>query len=86
MEVGQAVALGAADTGVAIRAAAIAADLDFVPLAEERFDLVFTPGAAADPRLARLLDTLAGPAFRRELEGFGGYDAGETGHVVEGAA
>ncbi len=86
MEVGQAIALGAADAGIAIRAAAIAAELDFIQLAEERFDLAFAPGAAADPRLARLLDTLAGRAFRRDLESFGGYDAGETGRVVAGAA
>jgi putative molybdopterin biosynthesis protein len=82
LDVARAVALGAADAGVAIRNAALAFGLDFVPLAEERFDLVLGSDAAADPRVARLLDTLTGRAFRRELDCLGGYRTGDTGRVT----
>jgi len=81
LEVGRAVALGAADAGVAIEAAALAFGLDFVPLAQERFDLVLHADDARDPRLGRLLDGVDDPFFRRELEAWGGYDASLTGQV-----
>ena len=77
--VAQAVALGAADAGVATECVAVAFGLDFLPLSEERFDLVVPGVLAADPRLAPLLDTLASGAFHRELAGLPGYDAREAG-------
>jgi molybdate-binding protein/transcriptional regulator with XRE-family HTH domain len=80
MEVAQAVALGAADAGIAIRAAALAWGQGFVPLAEERFDLVLR--GDPDPRLDRLLDALDGRPFRRELASLGGYGVEETGQQV----
>ncbi len=83
MGVAQAVALGAADVGVAALPAALAFDLDFVPLAVERFDLVFDTAGRDDPRLARLGDLLASAGFRRDLESVGGYDARATGMRVE---
>jgi putative molybdopterin biosynthesis protein len=40
MSVAAAVANGSVDTGMGIRAAANALGLDFVPVAEERYDLI----------------------------------------------
>lgn len=71
--VAQAVALGAADAGVATRGAAHAFGLGFVPLSEERFDLVLPAGAEADLRVGRLLDALRSRAFQRELRSLHGY-------------
>ena len=82
LQVAQAVAMGAADAGVVARSAAIAHGLDFVPLSEERFDLVFPKEWSADPRAGRIVETLEGRAFRRELATLGGYDTRESGHVV----
>lgn len=79
MEVAETIALGAADAGIAIRGAALAYGLGFLPLAEERFDLVFPRELAKDPRLERLVDTLGSQSFRRELDLVGGYATGETG-------
>lgn len=73
MDVGRAVALGAADVGPATRDVALALGLDFIPIAEERFDLVLTPAALTDARLQRLLDVLVSAEFRRELTELG-YD------------
>lgn len=87
LELAQAIALGAADTGIATRDAAIAHGLAFTPLAEERYDLVIPRALADDPRLARLLDALVSHGFRRELTSVG-YDTTPTGAQVslEGAS
>jgi putative molybdopterin biosynthesis protein len=82
LDVAQRIATGGADVGVVARAAAMAFGLEFMPLAEERFDLVLPKALAADPRVIRLLDMLEGRAFRRELASLGGYDAAESGRVV----
>ena len=82
LQVAQAVAMGAADAGIVARSAAIAHGLDFVPLSEERFDLVFPKEWSADVRAGRIVETLEGRAFRRELASLGGYDTRESGHVV----
>jgi len=82
MEVAEAIALGTADAGIAIRSAALAWGLDFIPLAEERFDLVVPRELAVDPRVERLVDVLGSRGFRRELDAVGGYLSAETGRQV----
>jgi putative molybdopterin biosynthesis protein len=82
--VGAAVALGAADVGVAAEHAALAHDLEFVPLDEERFDLTFDASFVDDPRYQRLGDLLSSHAFRTDLQGLGGYDTKNTGSVPVG--
>lgn len=81
LEVAQAIAMGAADAGLATRDAALAYDLDFIAISEERYDLVLPQAALDDARLQRLLDTLTSAAFRRELTALG-YDARPAGTRV----
>src|SRR5439155_613234 len=80
-QVAQAVAMGAADAGVVARSAAVAHGLDFVPLSEERFDLVFPKEWSGDARAGRIVETLEGRAFRRELASLGGYDTRRSGQL-----
>ncbi len=82
LAVAHAVALGAADAGIATRCAAAALGLRFLPLSEERFDLVVPKQLIATKGVARLLDALATRAFRRELESLAGYATDRTGDVV----
>lgn len=83
LDVARAVASGLADVGVATRDAAQALGLAFVPLAEERYDLVVERDEASDPRLSRMLDALTSGSFRRELAVLG-YDPRNSGaHVAE---
>ena len=77
--VAQAVAWGAADVGVAAEHAALAHDLGFIPLDDERFDLVFPRARADDPRIVRLGEVLTSRAFREDLASLGGYDTSNTG-------
>jgi molybdate-binding protein/DNA-binding XRE family transcriptional regulator len=73
---------GLADCCVATRCAARAFGLDFVPLTEERYDLVIRREHLQLAAVQRFLDTLAEAAFRRELEDLCGYDTHETGRRV----
>lgn len=81
LNVARAIALGAADVGLATRDAALAFGLRFLPLAEERYDLVIPQSLLTDPRIARLLDVLASRAGRRDLESLG-YDVSGAGDRV----
>lgn len=81
LEVAQAVALGAADAGIATRDAALAFGLDFVPLAQERYDLALPLALSSEPRLQRWFDALSSAAVRRELA-FLGYDVTQAGTRV----
>jgi len=83
LAVAQAVGMGLVDVGIATRASALALQLDFVPLAEERSDLVVPQELCADSRVARMIDALESRAFRRELGSLGGYQLSESGHLVE---
>ena len=73
---------GHADCCVATRAAARVFGLDFIPLVSERYDLVIRKQHIALPAVQLLLDTLNRTAFRRELEGLGGYDTSGVGKQV----
>ena len=81
VEVAHAVAMGAGDAGIATRDAALAYDLHFAPLAEERYDLVVPRDELNDPRLARLFDVMTASPLRRELSSLG-YDVSQCGNRV----
>jgi molybdate-binding protein len=81
-EVAQLVRCGAADVGVAIESVALAAGLGFVPLAEERFDLVVPADLAEAAPVSRLLDTLGDAGFRTEMAHMPGYDGELSGHAT----
>ena len=84
LEVARRVHQEQADVGVATRSAARLLGLDFIPLQEERYDLVF-PVEFLDrhPSLSMFLDVLVSSHFRVEMEAIGGYDTRETGNIVD---
>ncbi|HEY4187044.1 MAG TPA: substrate-binding domain-containing protein [Polyangia bacterium] len=82
VEVARLIALGIADAGIAMAAVARAHQLDFIPLAEERFDLIVAKPLAADRRVIRLLETLAGRSFRREMDSLGGHVTRDSGRLI----
>jgi len=82
MAVAVAVLSGKVDVGLGIKSAANALGLDFVPLIEERYDLLI-PGALFDtPMIRAVLDVIGAPKFQQAVEGLGGYSTRETGRVV----
>ncbi|MEW6428803.1 MAG: molybdopterin biosynthesis protein [Thermodesulfobacteriota bacterium] len=83
MTVAQAVASGSADTGLAIRASAVALDLDFLPVARERYDLIVPRRFADDPRVAALFRLIGGSGeFRETVLALGGYNLDDCGRVM----
>ncbi|RME08500.1 MAG: molybdopterin biosynthesis protein, partial [Anaerolineae bacterium] len=82
LAVAAAVASGRADCGLGIAAAARALELDFIPLFQERYDLVVPLTFADSDLLAPLWDVLQDPDFRSMVADLPGYDLSVMGEVV----
>jgi len=82
MAVGVAIASGLADAGLAVRAAAQALDLDFIPVASEQYDLLMQRAFYESARGAQIAAVMASADFRRAVEALGGYDARRAGTVL----
>jgi putative molybdopterin biosynthesis protein len=80
--VAAAIASGRADCGVGIAAAAQALELDFIPLFQERYDLVIPLPFAQSELLAPLLEVLHDPGFREAVARLPGYDVSVMGSTV----
>ena len=76
------IASGRADCGLGIAAAAQALDLDFVPLFQERYDLVIPKQFADGNLLAPLFGLLADSAFREAVSQLIGYDVSVMGTII----
>ena len=83
MATAAAVASGQADVGLGILAAAKVPALDFVPVREERYDLVVPRSEWQGPRLKSLRSVLESREFRGSVLELGGYDTTSTGQVVK---
>jgi len=79
LAVASAVDQGEATVGLGIHAAASAYGLGFVPLTQERYDLVFPEAVWGLPATMRLVMVVRSPQFREAIAAFGGYDTSETG-------
>jgi putative molybdopterin biosynthesis protein len=82
LEVAWMIGCGLADVGVGVETAAVAYELDFIPLQQERYDLVLAKGDH-DNHLGvkAFLDVIVSGGFRAELEALGGYDMREAGKI-----
>jgi len=80
--VAAAIASGRADCGLGIAAAAQALDLEFIPLFQERYDLVFPKQFVESDLLAPLFGLLAGRRFREAVSQLRGYDVSVMGTVI----
>ncbi len=78
-EVAEAVQSGLADAGVGLLGAARMFGLGFIPLFEERYDLVIPQEHYESPLLKPLLDLVQDGRFRSEVESLGGYEVSHTG-------
>lgn len=79
--VAEAIAGGSADVGLGIRAAAERHGLHFIPLFQERYDLVVAEDRLDDPGLQCFLDPLDTKRFKDLLRTMPGYDAEHTGDL-----
>ncbi len=83
MSIAASVASGSVDTGLGIRAAANALDLDFVPIAEERYDLIVPNRFQNDEKVAAILDLIRNDHnFQAAILALGGYNLRDCGKVM----
>src|SRR6266511_1366033 len=80
--VAAAIASGRADCGLGIAAAAQALDLEFIPLFQERYDLVIPKQFAEADLLAPLFGLLAESHFREAVSQLPGYDVSVMGTII----
>jgi putative molybdopterin biosynthesis protein len=81
MSIAMAVASQRADVGLGILASAKALDLDFIPIARERYDLVIPEEFLQDGRMKLLLEIIQSRQFIEQVLALGGYEVEETGTI-----
>lgn len=82
MAVGVAVASGLADAGLGVRAAAQALGLEFIPLANEQYDLLCLRPFYESARGRQLLEVIRSESLKAAVASLGGYDPARAGEVL----
>ncbi|HJV46258.1 MAG TPA: molybdopterin biosynthesis protein [Bacillota bacterium] len=82
LSVAASVAGGTADTGLGIYSAASEMGLDFIPVVEERYDLLLTRSFYESERCKAVLEIIGSEAFKQEVESLGGYSCRDTGNIM----
>jgi putative molybdopterin biosynthesis protein len=83
MAVASTVASGIADAGLGILPAAKAMDLEFIPIAKERYDLVIPSIYFEDEKIKKVIETIRSEAFKKMVLQMGGYDVSRTGEELK---
>lgn len=82
LEVGLKILREEADAGIATGAAARLLGLDFIPLTQERFDILIPKERFFSPAIQTLLEIVGSRKFRARVEAMGGYDTSESGRII----
>jgi putative molybdopterin biosynthesis protein len=82
LEVAKEILRGTSDCGITIEPIARRMGLDFLPLCEERFDLVFSAELTEWEVIGFLLRLLKATSFRRELKQWFGYESSRAGEPL----
>jgi putative molybdopterin biosynthesis protein len=82
LTVGAAIASDRADCGLGIRAAAVALELEFEPLFEERYDLIIPTEHLDTEQMQHLLNVLANDEFRSQVQEIPGYSIEPMGQLI----
>jgi putative molybdopterin biosynthesis protein len=83
MAVASSVLTGLADAGLGVYSAAKALGLDFIPVAEERYDLAVPLEYLEHERISVMLETIRHDSgFREIVRALGGYDMRHSGKIM----
>jgi molybdate-binding protein len=80
-EVAHAIRAGWADAGICLRLTSSEANLDFVNVRREAYDLCFPAAFAGDARVQALIRVIRSSTYRRLLGELPGYDTTRTGEI-----
>ncbi len=81
MAVAASIVAGTADAGLGVQAAAVALGLEFIPIAQEKYDILLN-FPENDERLQAIINILRSGEFRQEVESLGGYDLQNAGELT----
>lgn len=81
--VADAIAAGWADAGICTELVSAEANLKFLPVQEEYFDLCFPTANSNDRRVKTFINVIRSTAYRNLLANLPGYDSTETGDLSE---
>jgi putative molybdopterin biosynthesis protein len=81
LTVASTIAQGKADVGLGIEAAAKAFNLGFIPLYQERYDLVIPMNHYKSGLISALLEIINSEEFKELVISIGGYDITQTGSI-----
>lgn len=81
-DVALAIQQGRANVGLGVEAAARKMNLDFIPLFDERYDLVLPKEQLDNQAIQPLFDHLHSGNFRQAMQGLSGYDTQNTGKQI----
>jgi molybdate-binding protein len=76
------IASGMADVGVGVRTAAQRFNLDFIPLARERYFFALSIAAVQEPLMRQMIAVLQLPEYHQVVDQITGYDASDTGRIL----
>jgi molybdate-binding protein/DNA-binding XRE family transcriptional regulator len=76
------IACNAADAALGLKVIAEVFDLDFIPIAAVRCDLVVPKDMTGHPTIKALLDVLQSAPLRREIQAIAGYESTATGNTI----
>jgi putative molybdopterin biosynthesis protein len=79
----KAIKFGTADLGIGLIAAAVERELDYIPLFEEQYDLVFPESQVEDTDIQTMLDYLTTANFRKSISSLAGYKTTNTGALLD---
>jgi putative molybdopterin biosynthesis protein len=82
LAVASAISAGRANCGMGIQAAAVALELEFLPIASEQYDLVIPREHYESELLQPLLAVLKSEALARDVSALAGYELNQTGEVL----
>ncbi|WP_174728496.1 helix-turn-helix transcriptional regulator [Mesobacillus harenae] len=82
LSAGSYISRGSADVTFGIHCAASQLGLEFIPIAEEQFDLVFRWTAQNKQALEHLLDIIHFTSFKNSLHDLAGYNGSEFGKII----
>jgi len=82
MAVASTIASGVADAGLGILPAAKVMNLDFIPIAKERYDLVIPSIYFEDEKMKKVIEIIRSEEFKKMVFQMGGYDVSRTGEEL----
>ena len=81
--VARSIARGEGDVGIGNEKVGSQVDgIDFIPLQEERYDLVIKESDLKYPIYKLIIDTIQSEDFKKEIESMGGYDLKDIGKIL----